>query len=208
MKIGIIGAGKKGNALTGRFQAPARAVSVQEAVRGNDVVVLAITPKGVPNLPSGLFSDAPLNLPITDTTNYYPRERNGRIDGIEAGLPESEWVERQNGHSVVKSFNMIRATDIVGGATSAGTPGGLAVAVADNDQDPKRTVMQLIDEIGFDAVDAGTIAESWRQQAGSTVYCKGLDADAVRRALSQATPARPIEFRATPNSPGRYEDLV
>jgi predicted dinucleotide-binding enzyme len=56
--------------------------------------------------------------------------------------------------------------------------------------------MALVDELGFDPVDAGELGESWRQQPGTPVYGTGLDADGVRRALAQASPERPPEFRA------------
>jgi len=58
--------------------------------------------------------------------------------------------------------------------------------------------------LGFDAVDAGGLDESWRQQSGSPVYAKDFDAEGVRRALSQADPERKPEWRATDKSPGTY----
>jgi hypothetical protein len=64
--------------------------------------------------------------------------------------------------------------------------------------------MRLVDDLGFDAVDAGPLDESWRQQPGTPVYAADFDADGVRRALAEASPERPAEFRATPNSPGTY----
>lgn len=66
--------------------------------------------------------------------------------------------------------------------------------------------MALVDELGFDAVDAGPLGESWRQQPGTPVYAADLDADGVRRALAEASPERPSDFRATPNSPGTFTD--
>lgn len=228
MKIGIVGAGNIGNALARRFhevgheisvansrgletlidfarETGSQAVSVEQAARENDVVVLAITPKGIPKLPIGLFDGTAASLPIIDTTNYYPRERDGKIDGIEDGLTESAWVENQIGRPVVKAFNMILAADILGGGMPAGSPGRIAVAVADDDPVSKHIVMRLIEEIGFDPIDAGSVSESWRQQPGSPVYCKGLDANGARSALSNANPIRPVEFQATSKSPGSYE---
>ena len=135
MNIGIIGAGNIGGALTRRFRAVghevsvansrgpasltdlaketgARAVSVEEAARGNDVVVVTIPLKRVEDLPRELFVGAPAKLVIIDTGNYYPRQRDGRIDGIEAGLTESAWVEQRLGHSVIKAFNTIFAQHV------------------------------------------------------------------------------------------------
>jgi hypothetical protein len=66
--------------------------------------------------------------------------------------------------------------------------------------------MQLIDDLGFDAVDAGSLDQSWRQQPGTPVYTTDLDADGVRRALSEASPQRPPQWPTTPDSPGSFLD--
>ncbi len=227
MKIGIIGSGNIGSALTRRFRAVghevavansrgpasladlaretgARAVSVEEAARGNDVVVVTIPLKRVEDLPSGLFANVPPDVVVIDTGNYYPQQRDGRIDGIEAGSTESGWVEQRLGHSVVKAFNSIFAQHLLENGKPPGTPGRIALAVAGDDPDAKATVMHLVDEIGFDAVDAGTIDESWRQQPGSPGYTKDYDAEGTRRALSEAHKERAPQWCATPNSPGTY----
>ena len=113
MRIGIIGAGQIGGTLTRRltalghevFVANSRgaetlsdlaaetgttAVSVPEAVRGVDLVVVTIPEKNIPSLPAGLFANTPDHVVVVDTGNYYPRQRDGRIESIEAGLPERE----------------------------------------------------------------------------------------------------------------------
>ncbi len=72
----------------------------------------------------------------------------------------------------------------------AGSPGRIALPVAGDDEGAKAVIMHLIDELGFDAVDAGSLDESWRQQPGSPVYTTDLDADGVRRALAEASPQR------------------
>ena len=128
MKIGIIGAGQIGGTLTRRlsrlghevFVANSRgpssiagltketgavAVTVQEAARAGNVVIVAIPEAMVRNLPKNLFERVPGNVVVIDTGNYYPRERDGRIDEIETGMPESRWVETQLGRPVVKAFN-------------------------------------------------------------------------------------------------------
>lgn len=227
MKIGIIGSGNIGKALTRRFRAAghevmvanargpasladlaretgARPASVEDTASGNEVVVVAVPLKQVGNLPSGLFANASADLIVIDTSNYYPQQRDGLIAEIEAGLTESAWVEQQLGHPVVKAFNMIVAPHLLASGKAAGTPGRVALAVAGDKPAAKATVMQLLDGIGFDAVDAGSIEDSWRQQPGTPVYCKDLDADGVRRALGEARQERAPEWRATPNSPGTY----
>ncbi len=227
MKIGIIGAGNIGGALTRRFRAAghevavansrgpasladlsketgAHAVSVEEAAHGNDVVIVTIPLKKVEDLPSDLFAEAPSDMVLIDTNNYYPQQRDGRIDGIEGGLTESRWVEQQLGHPVVKAFNNIYAQHLLEDGKPAGAPGRIALPVASDNPKAKAIVMRLVDEIGFDAVDAGTIDESWRQQPGSPVYTKDYDVEGVLRTLGEARPERAPEWRATPNSPGTY----
>jgi 8-hydroxy-5-deazaflavin:NADPH oxidoreductase len=228
MKIGIIGAGNIGGALTRRFRATghdvaiansrgpatlqglasgmgAHAVSVQEAVRGREVVIITIPEKNVAQLPNDLFSGVPADLVVVDTGNYYPRQRDGRIEPIENGLPESAWVSRQIGRPVVKAFNTIYAQHLLENGKPKGASGRIALPVAGDDAKAKAVVMRLIDEIGFDAVDAGPISESWRQQPGSPVYAEDYDAQGVRRALSEATPQRQPDFTGTANSPGSFD---
>jgi predicted dinucleotide-binding enzyme len=152
--------------------------------------------KAVPNLPKTIFSSESKSLVVIDTGNYYPQHRDGRIDAIEGGTAESRWVEQQIGHPVIKAFNNILAAHLQNNGKPAGSFGRIALPIAGDDPRAKQTVMRLIDEIGFDAVDAGTIDESWRQQPGSPVYAKDYDAAGVRRALGEAKKERVPEFRA------------
>jgi predicted dinucleotide-binding enzyme len=78
----------------------------------------------------------------------------------------------------------------------AGAPGRIALPVAGDDARAKQVVIGLVDELGFDGVDAGPLADSWRQQPGTPVYTADLDAEGVRRALEQASRERPRQFRA------------
>jgi predicted dinucleotide-binding enzyme len=228
MKIGIIGAGNIGGTLTRRLAAlghevsvansrgpetlcelaaetGATAVSVTEAARDKDVVVVTIPEKNIPDLPDDLFAGAG-DAVVVDTGNYYPQQRDGRIEVIEDGMVESRWVQQQLGRPVIKAFNNIYADHLGDYGRPAGTPGRIALPVAGDDDAAKAVVMQLIDELGFDAVDAGSLDQSWRQQPGSPVYTADLDADGVRRALSQASPQRSPQWRATANSPGSFAD--
>jgi predicted dinucleotide-binding enzyme len=217
MKIAIIGAGNIGGNLTRRFAAlghdvsvansrgpqtladlaretGARAVTVQDAPRGAEVLVVTIPEKNIPLLPDDLLAGAE-GVVVIDTGNYYP-QRDGRIDEIEDGLPESRWVECQLGHPVVKAFNNIYAAHLLERGRPAGAEDRIALPVAGDDADAKALVLGLVDELGFDAVDAGPLAESWRQQPATPVYAADLDAAGVTRALAEASPERPAEFRA------------
>ncbi len=228
MKIGIIGAGNIGGTLTRRLTAlghevavansrgpqtladlasetGARAVSVSEVAPGADLVIVTIPEIRVPDLPSGLFQGVPDNLIVVDTGNYYPRQRDGEIGEIEAGLPESRWVERQLHHPVIKAFNNIYAQHLAENGRPAGTPGRIALPVAGDDPRAKAVVMDLVDELGFDAVDTGGLDESWRQQPGSPVYTTDKDAEGVKRALADADRHRTPDWQATPDSPGTFE---
>ena len=220
MKIGIIGAGSIGGALTRRFTAlghevfvansrgpksladleaetGAKAVTVHEAARSGDVVIVTIPEKNILQLPSDLFKGVPENVVVVDTGNYYPRNRDGRIDGIEAGMTESGWVAEQLHRPVIKAFNNIHAEHLLEKGQPKGTPGRIALPVAGDDPTAKAIVLQLTDEIGFDGVDAGSIDESWRQQPATPVYGTDFDAEGVRRALKEATKERKPEWRAT-----------
>jgi predicted dinucleotide-binding enzyme len=117
-------------------------------------------------------------------------------------MPESRWVEQQLGRPVVKAFNSIVAQHLLKLGRPAGTPGRIALPVAGDDDAAKAVVMRLVNELGFDPIDAGGLDESWRQQPGTPVYCTDLDAEGVRRGLSEASRDRPPGFRATGSSPG------
>jgi predicted dinucleotide-binding enzyme len=218
MKIGIVGAGHIGGALTRRLSAlghdvavansrgpetlaglaaktGATAASVMDAVDGKDLVIVTIPEKSVPELPKDLFANVPASTVVVDTGNYYP-SRDGRIDAIESGTTESRWVADQLGRPVVKAFNNIYAQHILDKGRPTGSPGRIALPVAGDDPEAKAVVMQLLDELGFDSVDAGSLDESWRQQPGSPVYATDFDEAGVRAALAAATKERPPEFRA------------
>jgi NADP oxidoreductase coenzyme F420-dependent len=104
----------------------ATAVSVPEAVRGVDLVVVTIPEKNIPSLPAGLFAETPDRVVVVDTGNYYPRQRDGRIEPIEAGLPESQWVAQQLGRPVIKAFNNIYARHLLELGRPKGTAGRIA----------------------------------------------------------------------------------
>ncbi|GGO54938.1 NAD(P)-binding domain-containing protein [Streptomyces lasiicapitis] len=219
MKIGIIGAGNIGGNLTRRLtklghevsvansrgpqtltalaeETGATPVTVAEAARGAELVVVTIPLKGVPALPSGLFDGAAEGFVVLDTGNYYP-QRDGRIDAVEDdGLTESRWTEQHIGHPVIKAFNGTYAQDILDKPLPKGDPQRMALPVAGDDDVAKKTVRDLIDELGFDTVDAGGIDESWRQQPDTPVYGLRGGVAEVTKALAEASEERPATFRA------------
>ncbi len=228
MKIGIIGAGQIGGTLTRLFrkvglevsvansrgphtlvelaaETGAKAVTARQAAQAGDVVIVTIQQGRIHELPKDLFDGIPEHVVIVDTGNYYPRERDGRIDGIEEGTLESRWVEQQLGRPVVKAFNNINWVPLLNEGRPKGTPGRIALPVAGDDAKAKAVVMSLINDIGFDSVDAGPLDESWRQQPDTPVYGTNLDAERLKPALEQASPERLPKWSATSNSPGNFE---
>jgi predicted dinucleotide-binding enzyme len=218
MKIGIIGAGNIGGNLTRRLRALGHDVSVAnsrgpdtlsdlaeetgatpvplaEAAKDAEIVIVSIPEKAVPGLPKDLFDQAAQGVVVIDTGNYYP-QRDGRIDAIENGQPESAWVAEQFGKPVVKVFNNIYAQHLLDRGVPAGAAGRIALPMAGDDQVAKEKVMQLVDELGFDPVDAGRLDESWRQQPGTPVSGTDLDVEGVREGLAAASPERPAELRS------------
>lgn len=221
MKIGIIGAGNIGGALTRLWrkighevsvansrgpetlgdlaaETGAKPVSVTQAVQGADVVIITIPQKAVQDLPKGLFENVPKDVVVVDTNNYYPA-RDGSIQAIEQGTLESVWVSQQIGRPVIKAFNNIYAQHLHEKGTPKGTRGRLALPVSGDDAAGKATVLLLIDELGFEPIDAGSLEDSWRQQPGTPVYTQDLDASRTKVALAEADRSKIGEYRNAAN---------
>lgn len=174
----------------------ARAVEVPHAVNGAEIIILAIPTKAIPELPQGLFADVPADVVVIDIGNYHPELRDGRIAAIDAGMLESKWVAQQIGRPVMKVFNTIFAKSLLEKGVPKGTAGRIALPVAGDPPEAREIVLRLVEDLGFDAIDAGDLEESWRQQTGTPAYCKDLDAAAMGRALAQADRSRLAEYRA------------
>jgi hypothetical protein len=217
MRIGFIGAGELGGALArdlarlghqvsiANSRGPesltalaaelgATPVSIADAARGGEIVVLSIPTKAVAGLPRGLFAGAPGRV-VIDTGNYHPELRDGRIDAIDQGMLDSQWVAQQIGHPVVKAFNNIFARSLLEKGVPRGTAGRIALSVFGDSPDAKATLLRLVDDLGFDPVDGGDLDNSWRQQPGTPAYCRDLEATALRRALTEAARSRIAEYR-------------
>ncbi|AYG64652.1 MULTISPECIES: NAD(P)-binding domain-containing protein [unclassified Rhizobium] len=207
MKIGIIGAGNVGATLARRLAAGgheiklanskgpdtirelardvgAAAVSKEEAVQDVEVVVLSIPFGNYPEL-GKLFSDVGTDVIVIDTSNYYPF-RDGAIAKVDAGMPESVWVSEQIGRAVVKAWNAALAATLADKGLPEGTDGRIAIPVAGDDPKAKAIAVKLIEATGFDAVDSGGLAESWRQQPGTPAYCTELATTELTAALRSA----------------------
>ncbi len=224
MNIGIIGAGHIGSALAVRLvdlghsvviansrgpetltdvakKTGAKAVMPREAAQHGEIVVVTIPLKNIPDLPKNLFEGVGAEVPIIDTSNYYPLLRDGQIPELQSGdLTESEWVQQHLGRPVVKVFNNIYADHLENKGQPAGTPGRIALPVAGDEPAAKQQVMKLVEELGFDAVDDGTLHESWRQQPGTPSYGADLPADKLREHLAslgtKRTEAQRAEYAA------------
>jgi predicted dinucleotide-binding enzyme len=214
MNIGIIGAGHIGSALAARLtslghsvyiansrgpktlenvaqETGAQPVTAQEAARHGDILVVTIPLKNIPKLPKDLFASVSTDVPVIDTSNYYPILRDGRIPELETGdLTESEWVQQHLGRPVVKVFNNIYAEHIRTKGLPKGTRGRIALPVASDDAEAKQKVMALVEELGFDGVDDGSLHESWRQQPGTPAYGADFSADKLSALFTQLGPKR------------------
>ncbi|MFC4146843.1 NADPH-dependent F420 reductase [Micromonospora mangrovi] len=208
MKIGIIGSGHIGGTLTRRLstlghdvtvtnsrgpqsltdlaaETGATAGTLEEAVNSAELVVVAIPLKAVPALPAELF-DGKI---VVDADNYYPQRDGDIAELLDRSLSSSRWTaEHLKGARVVKAFNNIQAAHLMESGRPAGSADRIALPVAGDDAQAKQTVMELVDALGFDPVDAGTLDESWRQQPDTPVYGTDRDADGVRKGLAEARP--------------------
>jgi predicted dinucleotide-binding enzyme len=136
----------------------------------------------------------PADVVVIDTNNSYP-VRDGSIPAIEAGQVESAWVAEQIGRPVIKAFNNIYFESLRAKGAPKGTPGRVALPVAGDPPEARAKVMRLVEELGFDAVDAGGLEDSWRQQPGTPCYVHDLDAPRLKEALAAAERSRIPEYR-------------
>ncbi|MGK5741465.1 NADPH-dependent F420 reductase [Micromonospora sp. URMC 103] len=137
----------------------ARAATPQEAARAGDWVVVSIPLSAYPQLPATDLA----GKVVLDTTNYYP-VRDGTFEVLDTGkLTSSELIqEHLSGSKLVKAFNNISDQHIPALARPSGAADRTALPIAGDDPRAKASAAALIDRLGFDTVDAGTLAESWR----------------------------------------------
>jgi predicted dinucleotide-binding enzyme len=204
ISIGIIGSGAMGRGLASKFsklghavsiansrgpaslqqlagEMGATAASVEEATKNKKVIIVAIPQKNVPDLPEKLFERLPADVVVIDTGNYYPTLRDGAIPALEQSGIDSWWVQEQLGFPVVKVFNSILAESLMDPGKPKGEKDRIALAVSGDRVKAKEIVFMLVDELGFDSFDIGTIAQSWKQQPGSSIYCRDLHLNELKK---------------------------
>ncbi len=193
-KIGIIGAGFVGSSLAAQLvnlgysvkvansrgaetlkdfekQTGAKAVAVENVIADIDILFISIPLVHIPKLQK-LINSLPESVIVVDTGNYYPL-RDGSIKDIEQGMPDTVWTSQQLQRPLVKVFNNIiaYANGFIINSKAKGVSGRIALPVSSDDPKAQFVVMELVEELGFTAYNAGSLAESWRQQAGQLAYC-------------------------------------
>lgn len=217
MKIAVLGAGHIGKTLARRFAAAGHEVRMTnsrgpetlkeladeigaaalvgtEAVHDADVVITSVPFARIPDL-RPIVDLAPDRAVVIDTSNYYAH-RDDTIESVEAGQVESEWVVEQLGRPIVKAWNSILEGSLATRCYGPGHPERTALPVAGDDAAAKYIAMYLVELTGFDAVDAGSIAESWRQQPGAPAYTTELPAAELPAALDRADRSTLVAKRA------------
>lgn len=152
----------------------ASAGTIEQSAAAGDVVVLSVPLTAHTAVPASLLE----GKAVLDTTNYYPF-RDGRVSELdEERLTTSELVlQHFQGAGLTKAFNNILAHHIPQLARPAGAPDRTALPVAGDDASAKAKVVGLIEQLGFDALDAGTLAESWRFEPEAAAYTRLYLAD-------------------------------
>ena len=205
MRFGIIGAGSIGSIISKKLVknghdvkiADARGmehlegkelagtpVPVEDAIKDIEVLIISLPTKAIPSI-RNIINQVGEEVIIVDTSNYYPF-RDDKIEEIENGMVESVWVSNQLGRPVIKAFNNLLAYTLENEGTSEDSSGRIAMAVAGNDPAQKQVVMDVVNELGFDVVDSGSLSDSWRQQPGTPAYCTELTRDELTKALKKA----------------------
>jgi hypothetical protein len=145
----------------------ATAGTAEQAAEAGDLVVVSIPVKAFGEIPVKPLA----GKAVLDTGNYYP-QRDGNLEELESGaLTSSGLLQRDLPEAhVVKVFNNIYFKHLQSLARPSGAPGRTALPIAGDHETAKAHVTAYLDSIGYDAVDAGPVAESWRQEPGTPAY--------------------------------------
>lgn len=205
MRFGIIGAGPIGTIISRKLvknrhdvkiadvrgierldgkEIAGTPVRVEDVITNIDVLIISIPVNVMPSI-RNILDKAGEEVIAVDTSNYYPY-RDNKIEEIENGIVESIWVSNQLGRSIIKAFNNQLAYTLENKGTPEGTSGRIAMAIAGNNLTQKQIIMDVVNELGFDAVDSGSLSDSWRQQPGTPAYCTELTKEELTEALKKA----------------------
>src|SRR5688500_9718150 len=207
MKIGILGTGNIGRTLVTRLSeaghevkvansrgpdtidaellsSGASAVTTEDDLADVQAVILSIPLNRSPDL-APLIARLPEDTAVIDTSNYYPF-RDDKIDALEAGQVESLWVAEQLGRPIAKAWNAIGSASFAKKGKPAGAADRIAIPVAADRERDREIAMALVNDTGLDAFNAGSLADSWRQQPGAPVYCTDLTHAEIGAALEAA----------------------
>ncbi len=208
MRIGIIGVGPIGATLIRQYaraghdikmtnandaeklkkleeETGVKAVTLEQITADINVLVVSVPLVAIPELGKALGKRIPADTVVIDTTNYYPI-RDGVIGEIEEGMIESVWVSNHLGHPVIKAYNSILAGSLQESGLPEGNQDRIALAISGDDEKAKSLVATLINDSGFDTLDAGNLEESWLQQPGSPVYCTDLNLAQLKKNIFRA----------------------
>ena len=171
------------SALVAELGPLARAATPEEAAAAGGIVVVSVPLKNYRQVPVPPLA----GKIVIDTNNYYP-ERDGHIPELDD--ESTTTAELLQAHApdakIVKAFNHIYAAHLTTDGRPAGSPNRRALVIAGDDQEAKATVTRLLDEFGFDTVDAGPLAEGWRIQRDTPGYGPRRTAEELRRDLAAA----------------------
>jgi len=161
----------------------ARAATAAEAAEAGDIVVVTIPLKSIATVPV----EPLVGKIVIDTNNYYP-SRDGQIRELDEGkTTTSDLLQRHLPKSkIVKAFNHIYAAELTTHGQPTGTPNRRALVIAGNDADAKTRIAKMLDQFGFDSVDAGPLSESWRIERDTPGYGPRRDAEELKKDLAAA----------------------
>jgi predicted dinucleotide-binding enzyme len=205
MRFGIIGAGTIGSIISKKLVktghdvkiADARGIEhlegkelagtpvlVEDVITNIEVLIISLPIKALPSI-RNIIEQVEEEVIVVDTSNYYP-SRDDKIEEIENGMVESVWVSNQLGRPIIKAFNNLLANTLENEGTPEGTSERIAIAIAGNNVSQKQIIMGVVNQLGFDAVDSGSLSDSWRQQPGTPAYCTELTKEELTKALKKA----------------------
>jgi predicted dinucleotide-binding enzyme len=234
MKFGIIGAGTIGSIISKKLVknghdvkiADARGIEhlegkelagtpvlIEDVMTNIEVLIISLPLTALPSI-RNIIEQVGEEVIVVDTSNYYP-SRDQKIAEIENGMVESDWVSNQLGKPIIKAFNNLLAYTLENEGTPEGTSGRIAMAIAGNDVSQKQIIMDVVNQLGFDTVDSGSLSDSWRQQPGTPAYCTELTKEELTKALEKANKEKApflrdkvIEKLSASNFPLANKDIV